>query len=202
VLNTGWLLAVPTKVTDVITGKVIAVTDGDTIKVLVDNQPITVRLEGIDAPELRQSFGARSKQALADMLFGKVVTVRKTGDDRFGRTLGIVMVGDVDANATMVQDGWAWHFKKYNDETRLAELETETRAAKRGLWTEANPLARWDCRARQRTPETRQPNSEALFWLNISSGVRHNERCEHFQNTKRGRLCTPDEGKACGICGG
>jgi|GEM_PF-7105590 len=32
--------------------------------------------------------------------------------------------------------------------------------------------------------------------------VRHNQRCEYFRNTKTGRLCGPNEGKACGICGG
>lgn len=204
VLVTGLLLAAPPKVTEEISGKVVGVTDGDTITVLVNKETIKVRLEGIDAPESGQSYGTKSKQALSEMVFGKAVTVKKTGTDKYKRTLGIVIVGDVDANAKMVEDGWAWHFKKYNDEERLAKLEVAARNAKRGLWADANPLAPWDYRARQKTPQagSKVEDSKAMYWLNTSSGVRHNERCEHFQKTKKGRLCGPTDGKACGICGG
>lgn len=200
ILVAGLALAAPPKVVEEFSGKVVGVTDGDTITVLVNNESIKVRLEGIDAPESGQSFGTKSKQALSETVFGKQVTIKKTGEDRYGRTLGVVVVGDVDANAKMIQDGWAWHFKKYNDEDRLAKLEVEAREAKRGLWAEATPLAPWDYRARQKKPEKEDP--DALYWLNTSSGVRHNERCEHFKNTKNGRLCGPNDGKACGICGG
>lgn len=72
---------------------------GDTITVLVNKESIKVRLEGIDASESKQSFGTQSKQALSEMVFGKQVTIKKTGDDRYGRTLGVVMFGNVDANA-------------------------------------------------------------------------------------------------------
>jgi endonuclease YncB( thermonuclease family) len=202
VLVTGLLLAASPKVTEEISGKVVGVTDGDTITVLVNKETIKVRLAGIDAPESGQSYGTKSKQALSEMVFGKAVTVKKTGTDRYKRTLGIVVVGDVDANAKMVEDGWAWHFKKYNDEERLAKLEVAARNAKRGLWADATPLAPWDYRARQKTPQTKEADPKALYWLNTSSGVRHNQRCEHFKKTKKGRLCGPTDGRACGICGG
>lgn len=204
VLVTGLLLAAPPKVTEEISGKVVGVTDGDTITVLVNKESIKVRLEGIDAPESGQSYCTKSKQALSDMVFGKAVNVKKTGTDKYGRTLGFVIAGDVDTNAKMVEDGWAWHFKKYNDEERLAKLEDAARKAKRGLWADATPLAPWDYRARQKTPQAgpKEADAKAIYWLNMSSGVRHNERCEHFQKTKKGRLCGPTEGKACGICGG
>ncbi len=51
-----------TPVTDTLTGKVIGVSDGDTIKVLVNKKQVTIRLEGIDAPEAKQSFGTKSKR--------------------------------------------------------------------------------------------------------------------------------------------
>ena len=110
----------------------------------------------------------------------------------------------MDVNAQMIEDGWAWHYKKYNDERRLASLEEEARAEKRGLWADSNPLPPWEFRARKKTPETDTDSSgtEKKYWLNLSSNVRHNERCEHFQKTKKGRFCGADEGKACGICGG
>ena len=41
-----------------IEGKVVAVTDGDTIKVLTaDKTQIKIRLYGIDAPEKKQAYG-------------------------------------------------------------------------------------------------------------------------------------------------
>lgn len=203
-LFVGLAVAAPPKVVEEIRCTVIGVTDGDTITVLVNKETVKVRLEGIDAPESGQSYGIKSKQALSDTVFGKTVTVKKTGTDRYGRTIGIVVVGNIDANAKLVEDGWAWHFKKYNDEQRLAKLEEAARKAKLGLWADEQPLAPWDYRARQRTPRAvpKTAASNALYWLNTSSGVRHNERCEHFRKTKKGRLCGPNEGKACGICRG
>ena len=47
-----------------------------------------------------------------------------------------------------------------------------------------------------------QNASQASYWLNTSSNVRHNKTCKWFNKTKKGRFCTKDEGKACGICGG
>ena len=205
VIVSGFAFAAPPKVVEELGGKVISVTDGDTIKVLVNKESVTVRLEGIDAPESKQSFGNKSKEALSRLVAGKTVTVKKTGTDKYKRTLGVVIVGDVDANAKMIEDGWAWHFKKYNDEERLAKLEDAARKAKRGLWADENPLAPWEYRARPKTPEVAPDGpseKEMLYWLNTASNVRHNQRCEHFQKTKRGRLCTADEGKPCGICGG
>ncbi|HBJ37510.1 MAG TPA: nuclease [Planctomycetaceae bacterium] len=191
--------------TDELQGKVVSVADGDTVTVLVNKEQVRVRLDGIDAPESNQSFGARAKQALSGLVFGKTVTIKKTGTDRFGRTLGVIMVGDLDANAKMIEDGWAWHYKQYNQENRLAQLEDAARQAKRGFWADPAPLAPWEFRARQRTPgpvpET-SDGSPLAYWLNVSSGVRHNSTCEHFGQTKRGRSCGPDEGRPCGKCGG
>ena len=197
---TVFTLAAPPKVIEDLTGKVIGVTDGDTITVLVNRMPVKIRLEGVDAPEAKQSFGNKSKQALSELVFGKNVVVKKTGEDRYERTLGVIMLGSVDVNARMVEYGWAWHYKKYNDEVRLAKLEDKARSAKRGLWADPNSIAPWDFRVRQKSSNSDQPAT--MFWLNTSPNVRHNERCVYFKNTKRGRSCDRSDGKACGICGG
>jgi micrococcal nuclease len=195
-----FLFASPIDLATDLDGKVVGVSDGDTITVLVDKKPIKIRLEGIDAPEAKQSFGNRSKQALSDLVFGKQVKVKKTGEDRYGRSLGFVSTDRIDINAKMIQDGWAWHYKKYNLDSKLANLELQARAARRGLWAEPNPLSPWDFRDRQKPKQPASTGGE--HWLNTSSNVRHNESCEHFKKSKKGRLCRPDEGKACGICGG
>ena len=72
----------------VFTGKVIWITDGDTVKVLRDNQTVKIRLSGIDAPEMDQPFGKQSKRFVSKLIFGKTVDVKDLGLDRYKRTLG------------------------------------------------------------------------------------------------------------------
>ena len=67
------LLYVPHAFAKQVFGKVVSVSDGDTITVLVDRQQIKVRLAEIDAPEKRQPFGSRAKQAMSELVFGKTV---------------------------------------------------------------------------------------------------------------------------------
>ena len=130
-------------------GKVISVTDGDTLSLLLGKETIKVRLEGIDAPEAKQSFGTKAKEALKELVAGRQVTVEKTGQDEYGRTLGIVRIGAVDVNAKLVSGGWAWHYKKYSDDELLAKLEVEARDSSRGLWADPKPLPPWEFRQRQ-----------------------------------------------------
>ncbi len=201
----GLTSATPPKITEHLTGKVVSVTDGDTVTLLVNQKTLKVRLYGIDAPETKQSFGNKSKQALAAMVFGKVITLKKTGKDKYGRILGIIHYLDSDINAKMVEGGWAWHYKYYNDEERLASLETKARNSKLGLWADSQPIAPWEFRRQPRTPNASSKSSEGPvtgYWLNLSSGVRHNSQCKNYKNTKRGRPCSANEGRPCGICKG
>lgn len=51
-----------------LTGRVVGITDGDTLTLLNDvRQQVRVRLAGIDTPESRQPYGSRSRQALSDL---------------------------------------------------------------------------------------------------------------------------------------
>ena len=65
------------------TGKVVGVTDGDTITVLHNRKGERIRLHGIDCPEKRQAFGKRAKQFTSTVIFGKAVTVKVLGRDRY-----------------------------------------------------------------------------------------------------------------------
>ncbi|NQT17374.1 MAG: thermonuclease family protein [Planctomycetes bacterium] len=102
----------------------------------------------------------------------------------------------------LVRNGLAWWYRKYAPKDKqLATLEEEAREAKRGLWADATPVPPWEWRSRKRG--TSQPKEgSGLHWLNTSSNVRHNSSCQWFGKTKRGRFCGPEEGKACGMCGG
>lgn len=127
--------------------KVVGVTDGDTIVVLTeDKAQVKVRLEGIDCPEKGQPFGDRAKQATAGLCFNKTVRVEKTGLDRYGRTLAFVYVGDTCLNEELLKQGMAWHFKRYNSDSTLANLENQARKMKVGLWSDARAIPPWEWR--------------------------------------------------------
>lgn len=135
------------------TGKVIGVMDGDTIEILSDGStPRRIRLEGIDAPEKAQPFGARSKQHLSDQIFGKQVEVRSNKTDKFGRAIGKVLIGGKDANLEQVRSGLAWHYKEYqkeqsaSDRAVYANAEALARNMKFGLWSDSKPMPPWEWR--------------------------------------------------------
>ncbi len=129
------------------TGKVIKITDGDTIVVLTeDKKQVKIRLEGIDCPESNQDFGNKAKQAVSDLCFGKQVRIEKSGEDRYGRTLGFVFVGDINVNKELIRQGVAWRFKQYNKDEELAKMEQHARLKKIGLWSHPNPVAPWEFR--------------------------------------------------------
>jgi endonuclease YncB( thermonuclease family) len=153
-----------------ISGKVVAVTDGDTIKIIdANNIQHKVRLTGIDAPEKAQPFGNASRNHLASLLAGKNVRVESSKNDRYGRILGKVWVQPddcpscartLDANHAQIVSGMAWWYQYYADEQPSEERERyksaviEAKAEKRGLWREANPIPPWAWRRGQRSAAT------------------------------------------------
>jgi endonuclease YncB( thermonuclease family) len=75
----------------VVRGRVVAITDGDTVKALTaDNQLLRIRLQNIDAPEISQAFGHRSKQHLSELVLGRRVDLHTHGLDRYSRVLATV----------------------------------------------------------------------------------------------------------------
>ena len=145
---------------DVLTGKVIAVADGDTVTVIdADQNKHKIRLAGIDAPESRQPYGQRSRQSLSDLVSGQWVQVFYDKADRYGRLVGKVRVAGRDANLEQVRRGLAWHYKKYEaeqgeqDRQAYAAAEQQAQSARLGLWRDPGPQAPWDYRQLQRRAE-------------------------------------------------
>ena len=129
-------------------GKVVGVSDGDTIRVLRSRTPIKVRLHGIDCPEIGQDFGSRAKAFTSELVFGQVVKVVPRATDRYGRTVADVILADGRIlNHEPVRAGLAWRYRRYAPEIgTLARLEVAARDAKRGLWSQLNPVPPWDWR--------------------------------------------------------
>lgn len=137
------LLCMPGLFDQVYTAKVIGISDGDTITVLVDNTQIKIRVDGIDCPESRQPFGTRAKQFTSDFCYGKIVTIKKKELDRYGRTIARVICDGKDLSEELLKAGMAWHFKKYDSTPKLSDLEIQARKRKVGLWSEPDPVAPW-----------------------------------------------------------
>ena len=134
---------------DTLIGRVIGITDGDTIKVLVNNEQVIVRLVEIDAPEKKQAFGNRSKQSLSDLCFDKNAQIQEKGKDRYGRTLGRVICDGTDSNAEQVKRGMAWVYDKYVTDRSLYQLQDEAKRDGRGLWVDTDPMPPWEWRHRR-----------------------------------------------------
>jgi endonuclease YncB( thermonuclease family) len=98
---------------DSFSGKVVGVSDGDTITVLRDRTPVKIRLRGIDCPETGQDFGSRAKSITSELAFGKVVTVQPRRKDRYGRIVADVILPDGRTlNHELVRRGVAWWYRK------------------------------------------------------------------------------------------
>lgn len=143
---------------DIIIGRVVGVSDGDTITVLDNtNTQYKIRLAGIDAPEKKQAFGNVSKQSLSNLVYNKQVNVDWDKQDRYGRTVGKVIVNGLNANLEQVKLGMAWYYKKYQNELvledRLDYLHAQEAASnsKVGLWVDKEPVAPWDFRKNMRS---------------------------------------------------
>ncbi len=142
---------------ETIEGLVVGVADGDTVTVLdAERVHHKVRMSGIDAPEKRQAFGQRAKESLKDIVFGKAVMIETDKRDRYGREVGKILVGGVDANLEQVTRGFAWHYKAYereqsdNDRKLYASSEAVAKSEKRGLWRDVDPTPPWDFRKEKR----------------------------------------------------
>jgi endonuclease YncB( thermonuclease family) len=136
-----------------ITGKVVGISDGDTLSILDgSNTQHKIRLSGIDAPEKKQAFGEKSKQALSDCAYGKQAVIDYDKKDKYGRTVGKVLVDGKDCNLRQIELGLAWHYKKYAAEQSPADrdlyalIESIAIANARGLWGDKNPIPPWTYR--------------------------------------------------------
>ena len=140
-------------------GRVVAVTDGDTIKVLdANNKSHKVRLIGIDAPEKSQPFGTASRKNLEAMVAGQQVLVRSAKHDKYGRILGSVWAQPRDCprcdklryiNYAQILAGMAWWYRYYADDqsvedrSQFESAEREAIASRRGLWADPKPVPPW-----------------------------------------------------------
>lgn len=130
-----------------VTGKVVSVLDGDTLVVLDESKrQHKIRLHQIDAPEKRQDYGTRSRQSLADLAFGKPVSVKIVARDRYGRKVGQVLVDGLDVGLEQIRRGMAWVYRQYATDPVYFAAEASARQKRLGLWVQPHPIPPWQWR--------------------------------------------------------
>ena len=126
---------------------VIKVIDGDTIWIKKDNNHIKVRLSYIDAPELKQNFGIRSRNFLSNLVLDKMIEVNTNKKDRYNRHLGEIYIHNtkesIFINAKMIKSGNAWVYKTYTNNPYLKNLEDYAKMNRKGLWNEHKIIEPW-----------------------------------------------------------
>lgn len=131
--------------------QVTKVVDGDTVKVMIDGKIETIRLLGIDTPEVVdprkpvQCFGKRASEKTKALLTGKSVLLESDptqGDrDRYGRLLRYIYLEDGTLiNDVLVRQGFAHEYtyqsKPYKYQQQFIDAEREAREQKKGLWAD------------------------------------------------------------------
>lgn len=160
-------------------GLIVGITDGDTVTVLDANDTsLKVRLQGIDAPEKRQAFGALSRVHLARLISGRSVTVQWQKHDRYGRIVGKILLDGHDVCLDQIKSGLAWHYKEFEaeqtevDRQLYADSERDARSQKLGLWHDPIQTPPWDFRHHSpSTSEAESQNSTSVSEVAQISGL-------------------------------
>lgn len=104
--------------------------DGDS---LLRNGTERLRIQGIDAPELSQPGGLEAKARLEEFA-DSGITCYGNEIDRYQRRLVKCTSEGVDVGGAMVYEGLAWSYYDY------PKHQINAQAAKRGLWSQPNPI--------------------------------------------------------------
>ena len=117
-------------------GVVTYVVDGDTVRVRPPGggKPVSIRLEGIDAPEICQSGGRLARDALKRKLLGQRVAVRGRARDDYGRLVARISMNGEDQGHWMVANGHAWSYRYRRSAGPYAAEQRSAKLAKIGIF--------------------------------------------------------------------
>jgi endonuclease YncB( thermonuclease family) len=138
---------------EVLEGRVVAVPDGNTLTLLDGNRhQHQIHLAGIDAPELSQPYGPRSRLRLSNLAFGRDARADCYNVDLYGRDVCTVYVHGKDLGLAQLDAGLAWWYRKYareqhpRDHAKYESAEDRAAAGRVGLWQDKNPVPPWEWR--------------------------------------------------------
>ena len=174
-------------------GKVVSVTDGDTIKVLHNGKEEKIRLYGIDTPEKKQSFGQKAQELTSVLVAGRNVEVQQKDIDRYGRIVGLVSVDGQSLNELIIQNGYAWVYRQYCKEKFCSDWirsEGIARQQKKGMWMDSFVIPPWEWRAAQREDKQGASQSESTSPV-IIIGEKPNTGSDESLLSKIGKALAP-----------
>lgn len=122
------------------TALVLRVKDGDTFVAKWKHRIHTCRIEHIDAPELSQSYGYKSYEALHKIIYNKYVRITAHKKDLYGRTLVTVTTEGRRLDSLLIRKGYAWHYTSYSNDALLQTCMERAIRYKVGLWA-CNPTS-------------------------------------------------------------
>ena len=172
-------------------GKVVGVTDGDTITVMHDGKGEVIRLYGVDCPEKHQDYGQKAKEFTSSKVFGKVIDVEPVTRDRYGRIIGLVSFDGQSLDHKIIEAGYGWVYLQYCQRSVCEEwkkLEDHARSAKLGLWAVSSPVPPWEFRhGRQSIKSAAAGKSQTgnvarsiAYHGNVSSRIFHAPHCRYY----------------------
>lgn len=142
-----------------LSGKVVSVGDGDTVRVQQGNRTLTVRLACVDAPEMKQApYGQQAATRLKQLIpQGKAVQLRPVTTDRYGRMVAEVYVDGQSINLSLVQEGQAVVYREYlngcaETQSQYLQAENVAKQKKLGFWNQPNPVMPADFRSGRSKP--------------------------------------------------
>ena len=136
---------------EVWTGWVSWVVDGDTVLLMRqgEQEPVKLRIDGIDAPEICQVGGLQSRDAMVRLALRKSVEVDDRGQDIYGRQVGRLSADGVDLGAEMVRSGMAWAYRFQTGKGPYAGLQQQAEKQKKGVFaSDDEPISPPDFRKR------------------------------------------------------
>lgn len=174
-----------------LSGKVVSIADGDTITILDSSKTQhKIRLYGIDTPEKSQAFGKAAKKHTSNLVARKVVQVTTYDTDRYGRTVGVVVVDGLNVNQSLIENGFAWKYRKYCKASFCddwVQLEDNARATKVGLWSDVAPIPPWEWRKGARNSSYKEKGDAKVYEVanngyhgNVKSHVFHQPSCRYY----------------------
>lgn len=147
VAGLGWWVSQPGGGESGVYGEVIHVSDGDSFVLRTGDANLTVRIYGIDAPELRQPHGDVSKAWMNRVIGGRSVRVVEQEKDQYGRLVGDVYVGEVNVGLESIREGMSWWYQYFAPgRTAYRDAEKEARESRVGLWRGEAVKPPWEFR--------------------------------------------------------
>lgn len=136
-------------------GKVVSVSDGDTITVFTEGGSLQrIRLYGVDCPETRQPGGEAAASFTSGLALFQEASYTTMDTDQYGRAVALVTLpGGRLLNQELIAGGHAWVYRNYCKAPVCASwmvLEAKARSERRGLWRQGDPVPPWKWRAANR----------------------------------------------------